>query len=381
MRIGVNTLFLVSGDVGGTEVYLRKNLEEMAVQFPEHTFVLFTNSENDEILRSDLKNIGNVEYRLVPVRARIRPLRIAAEQILLPLTAKKAAVDVMWSPGYTAPFFSFCPQLVTIHDLQYLSFPEDMKWLERWTLDVLVRNACRRCCHILTVSKFSKEEIVRHGFANDEKISVVHEGVDSIFGVEGSAVLSGNSSVVAPSGLPYILCVAHTYPHKKVHFLVEAFRLIEDRIPHHLVLVGKARRGEDEVVRCLAEVKDQSKVHRYPQLEFPVLVNTFQRTDLFVLPSVYEGFGLPVLEAMMAGVPVITTASASLPEVGGERAFYVSEVSGPGFAAAILDVLALPSTRREDLCRSGRIWAEQFSWRTSAAATMKTLLAACEIRG
>ncbi len=378
MRIGVNTLFLVPGDVGGTEIYLRKTLEEMAAQFPEHTIVLFTAKDNDEMLRSDLKKFRNVEYRLIPVRVAIRPLRIAAEQVLLPLKAMGEALDVMWSPGYTAPFFSFCPQLVTIHDLQYLSIPEDMNWLERWTLNILVRSACHRCCHIITISKFSKEEIVRHGFASAEKITVVYEGVDTIFNPKWFAGLIGYSSMIVPSGNPYILCVAHTYPHKNVHLLVEAFRLIEDQIPHHLVLVGKARRGEDEVDRSLAEVKDQSKVHRYPFLAFPVLVQTFQKADLFVLPSVHEGFGLPILEAMMAGVPVITTALASLPEVGGKLATYVSDVSGSGIASAILELLELSPTRRDKLCRNGRLWAERFSWRASAATTMKTLLAACK---
>ncbi|NTW87911.1 MAG: glycosyltransferase family 4 protein [Desulfobulbaceae bacterium] len=377
MRIGVNTLFLVPGDVGGTEVYLRKNLEEMVAQSQDHTFVLFTTKDNDAVLRSDLGNFGNVEYRLVPVWAGIRPLRIAAEQILLPLKAKVAKLDVLWSPGYTAPFFSSCPQLVTIHDLQYLSFPEDMQWLERWTLDVLVRSACRRCCRIITISKFSKEEIIRHRFACAEKIRIVHEGVDSVFGGKAPVSSVREAKEAVSANVPYILCVAHTYPHKKVHLLVEAFGLIEDQIPHHLVLVGKARRGEDEVVRGLAKVKDQSRVKRYTHLDFPVLVETFQRADLFVLPSVYEGFGLPVLEAMMAGVPVVTTASASLPEVGGDWVTYASPVSGPGIAAAILDFLAQSPDRRQAIGRNGRIWAEKFSWRTSASETMKTLLAAC----
>lgn len=380
MRIGVNTLFLVPGDVGGTEIYLRKNLEQMAAQFPAHTLVLLTARDNEAIFRTDLANFDNVEYRLIPVTAGIRPLRIAAEQLLLPLHARRAALDVLWSPGYTAPFFSPCPQVVTIHDLQYLSFPEDMKRLERWTLDLLIRTACRRCRRIITISNFSREEIVRHGFADAERISVVYEGVDPVFGRTDPARLGGAPPMAVPSGTPYILCVAHTYPHKKVHLLIEAFRLLEGQIPHHLVLVGKARRGEKAVVARLAEVRDRSRLHRCSHLEFPVLVETFRQADLFVLPSVYEGFGLPILEAMMAGTPVVTTASASLPEVGGEQAIYVGEVSGAGIALAILEILALPANRRAELLRSAKLRAQGFSWQASAAATMRTLLSAASSR-
>jgi glycosyltransferase involved in cell wall biosynthesis len=381
MRIGVNTLFLVPGDVGGTEIYLRNNLEQMAARFPTHTLVLFTARDNEALLRTDLQRFDNVEFCLIPVTASVRPLRIVAEQLLLPLHARRAALDVLWSPGYTAPFFSPCPQVVTIHDLQYLSFPEDMQWLERWTLDLLVRAACRRCRRVITISNFSREEIVRHGFAGAEKISVVYEGVDPVFGRIDPARRSEEAPVAVPSGTPYILCVAHTYPHKKVHLLVEAFRLLEGQIPHHLVLVGKARRGEKDVVASLAEIRDRSRLHRCPRLEFPVLVETFQRADLFVLPSVYEGFGLPILEAMMAGTPVVTTASASLPEVGGEQAIYAGEVSGAGLASAILEVLALPADRQAALRREARLWAEGFSWQASAAATMQTLLSVATGRG
>jgi glycosyltransferase involved in cell wall biosynthesis len=379
MRIGVNSLFLVPGDVGGTEVYLRKNLEEMAVQFPEHTFVLFTARDNDAVLRADLQHFRNVEFHLIGIRAVYRPVRIIAEQLALPLQAMRAALDVMWSPGYTAPLFCPCPQVVTIHDLQYLSYPEDMKWLERRTLDFLVRGACRSCCHIITVSRFSKEELVRHGFAGEEKISVVYEGVDQKFGEVSD--FPPESKRVVPVDAPYILCVAHTYPHKKVDLLVEAFSLIEDRIPHKLVLIGKARRGEEKLENALAQIDDPGRVLRFSGLQFKELIKAFQQADLFVLPSIYEGFGLPVLEAMMAGVHVITSSSASLPEVGGECATYVDTISGAGFAGAILNYLDLPKEQRDTMRNNAMSWAKRFSWRVSAAGITGKLVAECKTRG
>ncbi len=379
MRIGVNTLFLVPGDVGGTEVYLRKNLEEMATQFPEHTFVLFTTRDNDAVLRKDLLQFKNVEFRIVPIRAANRPVRIIAEQVLLPLHAIQAALNVMWSPGYTAPLFIPCPQVVTIHDLQYISYPEDMTHLERWTLDFLVRGACRQCRHILTISRFSKDELVRHGFAKEEKISVVYEGVDTNFGID---MLDKSSENTGPILLdrPYILCVAHTYPHKKVELLVDAFKVLEEKIPHKLVLIGKPRRGEEKLTNALSQLKDSTRVLRSSGLQFAEIIKAFQQADLFVLPSVYEGFGLPVLEAMMANVHVITTSCASLSEVGGEFATYVKDISGAGFAGAVLDYLAKPKDEKERMGRAAKSWAERFSWRASAAGIMEKLLNVCVVK-
>ncbi|MCI5209799.1 MAG: hypothetical protein D3910_13630 [Candidatus Electrothrix sp. ATG2] len=162
MRIGVNTLFLVPGDVGGTEIYLRRNLLAMVADSPRDVFVLFTTLDNEQLFRDELTSFANVEYVLLPFRAAVRPLRIVCEQLLLPWSVWKSRVDVLWSPGYTAPALCSCPQAVTVHDLQYKSHPDDLSFLERITLDVLVRTACRQCEAVIAVSGFSREEILRY---------------------------------------------------------------------------------------------------------------------------------------------------------------------------------------------------------------------------
>lgn len=375
MRIGINTLFLVPGDVGGTEVYLRRTLIALATLVKEQdTLVLFTNQENDSLLRADLAKYKEVEFYRLPCQAAVRPFRILLEQLLLPFTARKAKVNVLWSPGYTAPALCFSPQAVTVHDLQYKSHPNDMSFMERITLDVLVRIACQRCEAVIAVSTFSKKEILRYDFAAEEKVQVVLEGVESDFA--DRTILANNTVQVLRSlGVhsPFLLCVAHTYPHKNVDKLIAAFALLEKRIPHQLVLVGKARRGEQPVQEQLQRVQNPKRVIRLQGLIDRELQALYHEATMFVLPSTYEGFGLPVLEAMMAGLPVVTVQAASLPEVGGQYAVYAEKAEPSLLAHKIMEVLNLSEQERTEQVRKGRQWAKSFTWERTAEQTLRIL--------
>lgn len=362
---------MVPGDVGGTEIYLRENLKEMVTAAPETGFVLFSSTDNEDVFRSDLQSAVNVEYMQLPFRVANRPVRILTEQFLLPKYVRKSGVDVLWSPGYTAPIRCFCPQAVTIHDLQYKTHPDDLSFLERKTLDFLVTSACRVCDAVITVSEFSKQEILRYNFAPVEKVFAILEGVDPFFSSPP------HPGIVNPveklTNQPYILCVAHTYPHKNVHILIDAFAQIANKIPHHLVLLGKERRGENRVQQSLDALQCNERVHRLSTLEFSQLGKVYRDADLFVLPSEYEGFGLPILEAMLAGIPVITTSKASLPEVGGSHAVYVQESTPESFANAIMDVICMDEVKKEAKVQNAQLWAASFSWNKSAVSTLQIL--------
>ncbi|CAK8724833.1 Glycosyl transferase family 1 [Candidatus Electrothrix laxa] len=375
MRLGINTLFLVPGDVGGTEIYLRNTLTAMAELLQsDDALVLFTNQENDSLLRGDFAEHPQVKFYKVPCRAALRPLRILVEQFLLPFIARKARVDVLWSPGYTAPAIRFSPQAVTVCDLQYKSYPEDMSRLERMTLDILVRTACIRCQAILTISEFSRQEVIKYGFAKADKAHTTLLGVTDAF---AHRAVSADDTEQTLHNLgacrPFLLCVAHTYPHKNVDKLVAAFSLIQDRIPHQLVLVGKGRRGEQAVKESLLNLNEPNRVIRLHGLTEKELRVLYQEAAIFVLPSSYEGFGLPVVEAMMAGLPVVTVKAASLPEVGGEHAFYVDTPEPCLLAEKIMKVLTLPEQEREQRIDQGRQWTESFTWKRTATQTLGVL--------
>ncbi len=371
-HLGVNTLFYVPGDVGGTEVYLQELLQAIVRQFPQLPITLFTNSDNDSLLKKIFRDHTSVRYEMLSFKAAIRPLRIVMEQVWLPIRVMESEVSILWSPGYTAPFWSRCPQVVTIHDLQYKSYPEDMSWLERFTLDGLVRLACRVGKAVISVSRFARDELIRYRFVDPDKVFPILEGVDPSFGEPSPAMQPDmETGGTLPAAGKYILCVAHTYPHKNVHLLVDAFRKIHDKIPHDLVLVGKARRGEKTLQESLARLNLPNRIHRLQNgVSSSSLKLLYQNADIFVLPSFYEGFGLPVLEAMMAGVPVIVPRKASLPEVGGDHVVYPEPFNEDRLAEKILELAFLEEPGRSEIVGKAKAWAAGFSWKNTARETV-----------
>ncbi len=367
MRLGVNTLFLVPGDVGGTETYLRETLVAAVREYPKVEFILFTNLENNALFKELFAGKENVRCVCLQFRASVRPLRIVLEQLLLPFAVKKHRADILWSPGYTAPFFSFCPQVVTICDLQYKRFPEDMSRLERAVLDFLVRGACRQCDAVLAISEFSRQEIIEFNFADSRKTYTQLLGVDASFGVSIAEDEKQQCLQKLSLDKPYILCVAHSYPHKKLEVLIEAFTEIENDIPHNLVVVGRPRRGEHLVNLALESLKGKDRYFRFSEgLPYRTLQILFQSADMFVLPSAYEGFGLPVIEAMLAGVPVITTQEGALKEISGGFAFYVEQINSHNLAEQMLKVSILSEEEKGAKVQAAQQWAKAFTWKKSA---------------
>lgn len=374
MKIGVNTLFMIPGEVGGTETYLRRTLEAIAEGFPSHQLVMFTNAENDAVLRKDFARYGQVSY--VPLRfcAANRPLRIVKEQLSLPNAVKTSGVDVLWSPGYTAPYSCACPQVVTIPDMQYKSHPEDFTFSYLVATSLLVRMSAARARRIIAISHFSKAEIVKYTGQPPEKIEVTHLGGDKVFGIKAdSAVSEAVLNKFEIGHEPYILCVANTYPHKNVHVLAGAFTQISRQYPHRLVLVGRPRLGEQSLRETLAGLKDASRVTRLEYVDQAELAALYQHCSAFVFPSVYEGFGIPVVEAMLAGVPVIAANMGSIPEVGGDNVRYFRGGDSGDLAGRIGEVLSMDRPSGEKVIKKAAEWAQRFTWKATAERTIACL--------
>lgn len=369
MNIGVNTLFFIPGQVGGSELYLCETLQAMLPMLGRHRLTLFTNRENDLFLRRLLKS-DKAGFVLCPFHASSRPVRILREQIELPVKARRARVDVLWSPGYTMPLLYSGSQVLSVLDMQYKSFPEDLGVLARGVQNLLIQVGVRRADHVLTLSAFSKREIVNYTGADPQQITSVPLGVSVTFGQMGA---SGRDA--HPNRLqPYLLCVANSYPHKNLHTLLEAFALMEEEILHDLVLVGRARRGEPALQAALKKLKNPGRVRRLKGLDTEALQDLYRAADAFVFPSLYEGFGLPVLEALHVGIPTLAFRVASIPEVGGDAVEYAEDPSAEALASAVRKVLHESPEQRARRRARGRKQAALFQWAETARGTLDALL-------
>jgi len=376
MKIGVNTLFLIPGEVGGSETYLRDILRYAVPRHPEIEWVLFTNAENHASFEQAFSGVNTVTLHPMSFSASRRTARILHEQFSLPRAARRAGVDVLWSPGYTAPFWAPCPQVVSVLDMQYYEFPHDLSFSALWATRFLVPLALRVARRVITLSEFSRSQIMRYVGVASEKIIPIHLAA----GPEFSQMMTGDegekrrAALISPE--PYVFCVANTYPHKNVHSLVEAFGLLADQSKFNLVLVGVARRGEALVKAALDRMPahHRERVKRLRGLDRRDLVALYQEASVFAFPSLYEGFGLPVLEAMAAGVPVVTTVRGPMREIGGETIRYC-DGTPVELARHLNELLKLDTMAREEVILRAKERASVFTWEKTADQTVETLRA------
>lgn len=268
--------------------------------------------------------------------------------------------------------------LLTIYDLTCLKYPHYVDGVARRYGDRL-KHCLKWTDGILTISEHSKRDIVEYLNVKPEIVYVAY--LASRYGDHedlGSALaalpLSGspNGGIAPPISEPYILFVSTIEPRKNVIGLVHAFNQLKKtlEIPHHLVLVGRKGWNYQPIFAEIAQSPWTDQIHHLDYLSDTALAACYRHAAVFAFPSHYEGFGLPVLEAMTLGVPVVTAATSSLLEVAGDAAILVDPHDPESIAAGIAQVLD-DSQLRATLVQRGKIRARQFSWETTALDTLK----------
>lgn len=317
---------------------------------------------------------------IVPLRPGNALLRIP---LVLPWTAARRQVDLL-HVTYNAPPVSLCPTVVTVHDISFERYPEFFSPRDLAILRALVPWSVRRARRVITVSQHARNEIADRYGIRREKIAVTYEAAaDSFRPVEDEEGLRAVRHKYAIGDGPFVLALGNLQPRKNMRRLVEAFAGAMTYqsgspspplpLPYShspiLVIAGKAQWRESEVVRAVAEAGLEDQVVFPGYVDEDDLPALYSAATVFVYPSLYEGFGLPPLEAMACGTPVISSNAASLPEVVGNAARMVDPTDSEDLSQALVDVLTNPGLRA-DLRVRGLHRASQFSWERCAAETL-----------
>jgi glycosyltransferase involved in cell wall biosynthesis len=356
VRIGIDARKLHDFGIG---TYIRNLLRHLARLDRQTEFVVLCRPDD----REGLASLGE-NFRPVPETAGNYSI---SEQIRIPLALKREGVTLFHAPHYVLPPLVRCQSVVTIHDCIHLMFPQYLP--NRFALAYARTSivlAARRATRVMTVSESSKRDILRFVDVRPEKIDVIYNAFDERFGVEPLEEDVVRVRERYQLHDEFVLYAGNVKPHKNLERLIEAFDLVRKRGLDHLklVLIG------DEISKyaALRRAVHQHQLHKYVRflgyLPEETLAVMYRLAGVFVFPSLYEGFGLPPLEAMASGTPVVTSNVSSLPEVAGDAAVLVDPYTPQAIADGIYKVLTDESLRRS-LRQKGLARAAQFSWEQS----------------
>jgi glycosyltransferase involved in cell wall biosynthesis len=290
----------------------------------------------------------------------------------LPLFARRAALDVVHVQYLIPPV---CPARVVtaIHDVSFAVMPETFPRKDRWLLNLFISFSARRAAKVITLSESSKRDLIERFRVPPDKITITPCGADETMRrVEDSQVIADvlRRYKIAP---PFILSVGLLQPRKNLPRVVEAFALLRQRhseLTHRLVIAGRIGWGIEPLTQRIRQLQLENAVHFAGYIADEDLPALYSAADLFVYPSLYEGFGIPPLEAMACGTPVVTANVSSLPEVVGDAALTVNPLEVEEISTAMERVLT-DATLRQTLSKRGLERAKEFTWERMARLTVE----------
>ncbi len=370
MRIAIDATPITNRS--GTGYYTQKLIEFLGRADSENKYVLFC----PKGYKADLEHPGMFDYpnfRFIELRSRSQAAVAIWRQLSLPAQLRKLKIDLVHFPSFIASLRSDTPSVVTVHDLCFALFPEAFSTLRRIYYRSIIPQSVKRCDSVIADSDSTRKDILERLNAEDDRVRTVHLGVDPVrfFRVIRE---SERERLREQYNLPkeFILYVGTLEPRKNVARLIRAFDygIVSRGLSHHLVIAGRKGWLFDDIFREVRALNLEDRVH-FPGFIPPShLAALYSMTRALAYPSLYEGFGLPCLEAMSCGAPVITSDRSSLPELVGDCALIVDPTSVDSIAGA-LNKICSDDELHKVLSEKGPRRASHFSWLTTAKKTVE----------
>jgi glycosyltransferase involved in cell wall biosynthesis len=357
LRIAIDARMIESDGMHGIARYVFHLLQALREDAGAHEIFVWVKDG------SPLREVSWPSHMtLVSVSASWLGLR---QQWQLPRLLRKYQIDIYHAPSFVAPLFCPCPLVMTIHDLNHVVLWDLYTPFHRLYYRFFVRRCMEKAVSIITVSQFSKQEMIRVMGIPKEKIQVIYNGVDPSY--RPIEDLEIRQLVREKYGLPekFLFCVSNTKPYKNSRKLIEAYAQSSLDIPLVLAL-GKA----PDLVKYAASCDKKGSIRFLGFIEEAHLPVLYGMAELFVYPSTYEGFGFPPLEAMACGTPAVVSCLTSLPEVVGESGCFLHPFDIEQMALDIVDALHHVEIEREELQRTDAARREKFSWIQMAKKTV-----------
>lgn len=350
------------GDKGGIGIYSRNLIEALLALDIKNQYVLFYNNRAHLGQFSYYKNVKELYVSA--------PGKLLWDQMVIPYYAAREHVTLLFHTKFTVPLLAPCKTVTVLHGSERFVYPQFSHKSDILYFKMIYPYYLRRATALISVSENVRKDIIRFININPEKVKTIHLSANDIFRkIDDLYFLE---SIREKYALPnrFILNIGLIYPGKNIPNLLKAFKLVRQKEDIKLVIVGSGRRMYSQDLELIQEFGLQEDVFLPGYIDQQDLVAVYNLAELFAFPSLYEGFGIPILESMACGCPVIASKTGSLPEIAGDAAQYVTPWDVEDIAQAICRVLA-DSHFRQELIQRGFEQAQRFSWATCARQTLQ----------
>jgi glycosyltransferase involved in cell wall biosynthesis len=368
MRIGIDCRHIYNeqyGELAGVGHYIFYLIKYLLEIDKDNEYLLFF--YNRKIKCEDFEKKGNAKCVYFPGLENFGKIPLVYRHIFIPHVLRLYRLDIYHNPAYVIPFFYFHKSIITVHDLALYKNAQWFPGGQFFARKILIPLSIYRAKKIIAVSENTKNDLVDIFKVNKEKIEVIPEGVEDYNEVQ---IKEENIPAKLKFSEPYFLHIGTLEPRKNLVRLIEAFAEFAQQNPNYkLVLAGKKGWKYESIFEAITRLNMQTKVIYVGYVNLAEKVYLLKNSFAFVFPSLYEGFGLPILEAMNMGVPIITANVASIPELVIDNALLVEPEDTISICKAMSKMVDNPNLR-QDLAIKGRGISRNFSWTDCAQKTL-----------